>query len=455
MRRFDWAPDISGSEGPLFEAIARCIADDIDDGRLSIGDHLPTQRALARRMGLDVTTVARGYAEAARIGLIEARVGAGTFVRGGRRNESQPSRRADLADRSMNQPPDVQEPGLLDQMRASVNDVGQSLPQLLRYQPSGGVSQDKSAATDWLTRRGILVDQHALLITAGAHAAISATLSVVMNRGDAMACEAITYPGLRKIANTLGVTLCGLPADEQGIDPQSLIDAARRKHIRVLYLNPTLRNPTTETIPVARRAELVDVARRFGITIIEDDAYGFLPVNPPPAFAMLAPELTYYIAGLAKCLGPGLRIAYLLTPTEGGIERIADSLRAVSVMASPLMSALASHWIESGLADAILASIRAESRARRRLLAKSIPSQWVSSSEYAFHAWIQTPEFLRRERVVDWTRGYALGAVASDEFCVGIEPPEAFRLCLGGAASREDTARALDALADLFQSAGV
>ncbi|MEM6779346.1 MAG: PLP-dependent aminotransferase family protein, partial [Planctomycetota bacterium] len=343
-------------------------------------------------------------------------------------------------------------PGLLDRMRGTFHEISQSLPQWLRYQPSGGVAQDKAAATDWLTRRGILVDQHALLITAGAHAAISATLSVVLLRGEAIACESITYPGLCKIAKTLGAPLYGLPTDRDGIDPQAFADAAAQKRIRVLYMNPTLRNPTAETVPIGRRSEIIEIARRFGVVIVEDDAYGFLPVNPPPAFAMLAPELTYYISGLAKCLGPGLRIAYLLTPTDSGTEKIAESLRAVSVMASPITSALASNWIESGLADAILAAIRAESRARRKMLTQVIPKQWVQSSEYAFHAWIQTPEFLSRERVVNWTRGYALGAVASDEFCVGIDPPDAFRLCLGGAASRDETQRALVALADLFQS---
>ncbi|MEM6692391.1 MAG: PLP-dependent aminotransferase family protein [Planctomycetota bacterium] len=447
IRRSDWAPNLSGCEGPLFEAIARCIAEDIDEGRLSVGDHLPTQRALAERIGMDVTTVARGYAEAARVGLVEARVGAGTFVRSSRGRSSFGDRRTDLADRSMNQPPDVQDAGLVARMQRSMEGLGDSLHQLLRYQPSGGVTQDKAAITDWLTRRGILVDRHSLLITAGAHAAISAVLSVLLQPGDCIACESITYPGLRKIAKTLRASLHGLPHDAHGIDPAALDSAIRRRNVRALYLNPTIRNPTTETIPLARRAEIIQVARRHGVAIIEDDAYGFLPVNPPPAMAMMAPELTYYITGLAKCLGPGLRIAGLLTPNEMGIDDVADSLRAVSVMASPITSALASAWINSGLADAVLADIRAESRARRRLLLEAIPQEFVQSTDYAFHAWVTLPESLRCHEVVNLTRGYALGAVAADEFCVGDETPNAFRLCLGGPATREEACRAIDVIA--------
>ncbi|MEM9367290.1 MAG: PLP-dependent aminotransferase family protein [Planctomycetota bacterium] len=452
IRRVDWTPDLNGCDGPLFQAIAQCIAEDIEDGRLTTGDHLPTQRALADRIGLDVTTVARGYAEAARIGLVEARVGSGTFVRTHRQKGETHHRRADLADRSMNQPPDVQDPALVARMSAALNEVGQSLTQLMRYQPSGGVTHDKSAAIDWLTRRGILVDRHALLITAGAHAAISAVLSVLLQPGDKVACESITYPGLRKIAKTLRTSLVGLPEDDKGIDPAALETVAKQHHIRALYLNPTLRNPTTQTMPVGRRAEVIEVARRHGIAIVEDDAYGFLPVSPPPAIAMMAPELTFYITGLAKCLGPGLRIAYLLTPNDGKTNEVAEHLRAVSVMASPVLSALASSWITSGLADAVLADIRAESRVRRKILDQTLGSEFAESSEYGFHAWVTPPPELTCSQVVNLTRGYALGAVDSSDFCVTNEHPNAFRLCLGGPADREETRRSLEAIAELFAS---
>mgnify|MGYP003674191371 CR=1 FL=1 len=450
MRRSDWTPDLTHCKVPLFEGIARAIADDIADGKLAAGDHLPTQRALAKEINLDVTTVARGYAEAARIGLIEARVGSGTFVRRPHQPDSFATRRADLADRSMNQPPDVTDAALLGQIRASMMSIGEMLPQLLRYQRSGGVSQDKAAATAWLSRRGVLPDHHSLHVTAGAHAAISAVLSTLLCHGGSIACESITYSGLRGIAKTIGSPLHGLATDQHGVEPAALDEAASKLNVRVLYQNPTLRNPTTETVPLSRRVELVEVARRHGIAIVEDDAYGFLPVNAPPAIAMLAPELTFYVASLAKCLGPGLRIAYLLTPRAMEPRDFEESLRAVSVMASPLTTAIVTRWIESGLADSILAAVRSETRARRKVLANSLPKEMLIAAEGCFHAWIRLPESQSRARVIDWTRGYALGAVASDEFCYGITPPEAIRLCLGGAATREEANQAIESLSDLI-----
>ena len=100
--------------------------------------------------------------------------------------------------------------------------------------------------------------------------------------------------------------------DEQGVDADAFADACRRLRPKALYLNPTLLNPTTHTISEPRRLALTAIARRFGVPIIEDDPYGLLPRDAPPAFAALAPELTWHIAGLAKCLGAGLRVAYVV-----------------------------------------------------------------------------------------------------------------------------------------------
>ena len=85
----DWRPDLSQSDKPRYLAIADAIADDIAAGKLLIGDRLPPQRKLAKRLDIDFTTAARGYVEARKRGLIESKVGQGTFVRDKPRPEQQ------------------------------------------------------------------------------------------------------------------------------------------------------------------------------------------------------------------------------------------------------------------------------------------------------------------------------------------------------------------------------
>ena len=105
--------------------------------------------------------------------------------------------------------------------------------------------------------------------------------------------------------------------------------------------------------------------------IVEDDPYGLLPEHAPPAFAALAPELTWHISGLAKCLGAGLRVAYVIVPDNRSGWSFAASLRSATVMASPVTVALATRWINDGTGDALLAAVQLE-LAERQSLARAI-----------------------------------------------------------------------------------
>jgi DNA-binding transcriptional regulator YhcF (GntR family) len=105
----DWLPTIADRTGPLYLQIADALASDIGCGRLSRGQTLPTHRALADALGVDLTTVTRAYAEARRRGLTEAKVGRGTFVaESAGKARLPPPARAEI-DLSMNLPP--QPPG--------------------------------------------------------------------------------------------------------------------------------------------------------------------------------------------------------------------------------------------------------------------------------------------------------------------------------------------------------
>ncbi len=446
----DWRPDISDRHVPAYIALAESIARDLASGRLKPGQRLPSQRALADALGLNFTTVARGYSEARRRGLIDARVGSGSRVAQPADETSDRARRRDLSDRTMNQAPEPDDRALATRMRAVWDEVGLEMAALMRYQSPGGAAEDKAAALRWLSRRGIEASADRLMISPGTHAAMLAILRHITSPGDVVCCEEITYPGIIAIADHLGLRLIGLPCDSEGPDPAAIARITEQTPIRVLYVNPTIQNPTTRTIGTGRRAELVEMARRFGIDILEDDPYGFLPAESPPPIAMLAPELTHYIAGLSKCLGAGLRVAYVLLHSTASVAGVGARLKAETVMTSPLTTTLATRWIETGIADDMLGRLRVECRHRQRMAMEMLPADLVTTDPEGFHLWITPPEPWTRQRIVDWMRAHALGAVASDGFMVGRRPPEAFRLCLGGAATRADTRRALAHMVDAF-----
>jgi len=445
----DWVPRLSTGDRPRYRAIADAIADDIRTGRLGAADRLPPQRKLARTLGIDFTTVARGYVEAQKRGLIASRVGHGTFVLAGQPAEPAPAAllaRPYPVDLAMNLPPEPDDPALLERMRRSMEAVTRDVVDLLRYQGFGGAPADKDAASVWLSRRALVPMQERVFVTPGAHPALLGIFGLLARPGDTVLSEEITYPGAKAIAAQLGLKLVGLPMDRDGIDPDALADACRRSAPKALYLNPTLQNPTTLTIPAGRREVIAAVARRFGLPIVEDDAYGFIPVHGPPPFAALAPDLTWHVAGLAKCIGAGLRAAYVLVPDARSGWPFAAALRAATVMASPLTIGVATRWIEDGTADAILRFIRTETAARQAMAREILPTGPVRADTLSFSLWVELPPPWTRAALTGLMRSTGIGVVASDAFVVGIPPPEAVRVCLGGPISRPRLRHALDYL---------
>ena len=286
--------------------------------------------------------------------------------------------------------------------------------------------------------------QERIFISPGAHPALLGILTILAKPGDTILCEAITYPGIRSIAAQLGLKLIGLPMDEEGIDVDALTDACKTTKPKALYLNPTLQNPTTLTISDQRRRDIAAVARRFKLPILEDDAYGFIPAHGHAPFAAIAPDLTWHVAGLAKCVGAGLRAAYVVVPDTRSTWPFAAALRAATVMASPFTVALVTRWIEDGTADTLLRFIRSETAARQRLVSEILPKGIYKSDPLSFNIWLELPTLWNRAAFVEHMRSTGIGVVASDAFTAHGPPPEAVRVCLGGPITRPRLAAGLE-----------
>jgi DNA-binding transcriptional MocR family regulator len=449
-----WAAAIRASSKPAYMAIADAIAEDIQAGKLAANQQLPTLRILASGLKLNFTTVARGYAEAQRRGLIDARAGSGTFVR--EVVNSGPVRRSGAAgplDMTMNMPPEPQDRALLQRLRQGMASFAEEIDPyaLLRYQEFGGSGADRDSGARWLSRHLPDITGARVLICPGVQDALLALFTALARPGDSIACEAITYPGVKGLAAQLGIRLVGLPSDDEGIDPEAFGALCAANLPKALYCNPTLLNPTTAIMSAARREAIVEIARRYSVPIIEDDAYGCLPAQRPPALAALAPELTFYITGFSKCLGAGLRIAYLALPNARFTARLSATLRTTAVMASPFMVRLASRWVDDGTARMAALAIREESRVRQQLAAQILRGATYQAKPEAFHLWLSVPAPWSRIEFVTHLRAHGVGVVVADTFTVAGPVPEAVRVCLGGAAGRDDCRHSLEIIEDALE----
>ncbi|MES2424265.1 MAG: PLP-dependent aminotransferase family protein [Pseudomonadota bacterium] len=446
-----WDKRLQASSKPAYLLLADLIAEDMRVGRLSPRDRLPTLRELAQDLGLNYTTVARGYAEARKRGLIDSHAGMGTFVRG-----SAPAiqlRGGSGAEMTMNMPPEPADESLLAGMRDSAARLMASadLHDLMRYQDFGGSPQDRAAAMGWLRRTQIVSTVEQTLVCPGIHSVLTALFSLLARPGELICVESLTYPGLKAIAAQLGVQLHALPLDDDGPSAEAFEHACKTLSPKALYCNPTLLNPTTATVSKGRREALADIALRFAVPIIEDDAYGILPRNAPVPLTQLAPELTYYVTGLSKCIGAGLRTAYVHAPSTRQAQRLAGAMRATTVMASPFTNALSTTWINNGMADAMVQAVRSESMARQALAARHLAPYPLLAAPEGFHLWLPIPQPWSAVEFAGYLRTRGVGVVASAAFSTDGNPPDAVRICLGGPLSRDECDAALRLVSDTLE----
>ena len=438
-----WLDRAEPAAGPIYLALLTALEQAIRAGELHPGDRLPPQRAVAERLGVDLTTVTRAYSAAQARGLVEGAVGRGTFVRA-QAGDDDPG----LVDLSMNLPPPPEglSLGRLLQETATAILERSEPATLMAYHPGFGTVGQRRAGAAWLAPVLGEAPAERLLVCPGAQAALAAVLSSLCKPAEAVVAEPLTYPGFIGVARQLGLKMLACPVDADGIVPEALEALCAETQARVLYLVPTMQNPTGATLPPARRDALARIAVARGLWIVEDDPYSRLMDSPPPAIASLAPDRTFHVATLAKCLSPGLRIAFLACPADW-TERVAEALRATALMPPPLMAAIATRWIQEGAAEQLLAAVRAETRARRAIAARALP-QALGGAEN-IHLWLPLADAAAAERVQLAAQARGLAVVTAEAFAVASDHAAGARISLGGPGKRSVLERALATLSEL------
>jgi DNA-binding transcriptional MocR family regulator len=451
-----WRPDLTERGGPRYLAIVDALAEDVASEALSPGSRLPTHRELADRLGVTVGTVSRAYAEAGRRGLVSGEIGRGTFVRVGALEDGESGEGAGIIDLAENHPP---EPATQPQRAALAASLA-ALParadfgRLLTYPAAGGNPEDREAGAEWIARAGVEAAADRVLVCTGSQHGLTVVLATLMQPGDLLLTEALTYAGLKSVAGLLHLKMAGLPVDAHGLRPDALEKACRTGSARALYVIPTLHNPTTAVMPRERRREIAEIADRHNLALVEDDVHGLLPEERPVPLAALAPDRSYYLTSTSKTLAPGLRIAYVLAPAAM-VPRLTDSLRATTWAVAPLTAAVASSWIRSGTAEAILAERRREARARQALAREILQGADFDSHPEAYYLWLRLPEPWRRDAFASVLRARGVAVSSAEAFAVGRGPaPHAVRLCLGAPRRREALREGLGLVADVLRGAG-
>lgn len=426
-----WPPRLATSKGPRFLQIADALQAAVEEGSLKPGDRLPPQRQLAAQLDVDLTTITRAYDEARRRNLLEGRGARGTYV------AAPKAELTAILDLSMNTPPPLDGVDFDDMLKQGLSQVLMRADNasLMTYHLGGGSDADRKAGARWLAPMFGQLDSRQIVVCPGAQAAIAALILALTEPGDVILAEPRTYPGLLAAATQFGRHLIAVEADRHGMLPGMLEEACRRHSPRLVYLNPTLQNPTAITIPERRRKELAGIAKRCQVRIVEDDPYWLLADAPPPPIATFAPEQTIYISTLSKCLTPGLRVAFALVRDPHERERFLAALRSFALMAAPLSAALATQWILDGSADGLLAGVCKEARLRHRM-ARDILAGRYSGTGDGLHVWLELPAYWNASQLARAAASDGIAVTPAEAFATGSGAVNAIRISLGSIQDR-------------------
>lgn len=412
-------------------------------GQYLPGHRLPTHRAFAAEQGVALATATKVYAELENLGLVVGEVGRGTFVREWKQEESHPldafnanaQSRGHRIDLSFSYPTTPRAGEMLRQ--AMLDLMAQPNPdRLMLHQPVAGNPMAREALQRYLERRTFQVSVEQILLTTGAQQGLACAVMALLQPGDVVAVDALTYPGFTGLAQHQALELQAVPWLGAGPDLDALEALLKRRPIKAIFCMPTLHNPTGWVMDVPSRQRLVALAEQHNVWIIEDASYAFLVESAPPPLVQMAPHRTVYVSSLSKSVGGGLRLGYLVVP-HALIQRCVRVLRSIAWSQPTLPALLAAHWLDDGTVQRLEGEKQRAARARQKLVTKCLTGLELHAHPDSFFVWVKLPEMVRAEPVTVRLAEQGVDVAPSSAFAVGPHDPHAIRLNLGAHALEE------------------
>jgi DNA-binding transcriptional MocR family regulator len=418
-----------------YKSLVDALAADIRSGRLLPGTRLPTHRQLAATEGLALVTASRVYAELEAMGLVSGETGRGTFVR---ETSLPPGLGIDqknvavgMTDLNFNYP---SLPGQAELLRNALRQLasGGDLESLLRYQPHAGRLHERASVARHLLARGLTVEAEQVLMVSGAQHGLAVTMMALLQPGDVIAADALTYSGFIVLAEALHLEIVPIPVTEQGPDLEALDRLCRSRRVRAVYSMPTLHNPLGWVMSADQRDSLVTIARKHDLLIIEDAAYAFLAENPPAPIAQLAPERTVYVSGLSKSVATGLRVGFVAAPVEK-VPALERTIRATTWNTPGVLTAIASTWLDDGTVMQLEAEKRQDAQARQTMAAEVLAGLTCIRHPSSYFLWLPLSEDARADQIAAALLREKVAISTAEPFATSAHVPHAIRLALGSA----------------------
>lgn len=471
----------AASDGPVYQQIMSQIRAAITRGEVVAGDRLPAIRSLASQLGLHRDTVAIAYEQLAHQGWVEARVGAGTFVRtspgtgeivGDVQPGLMPNGSSDSA-AEITLAPQIDQLISLENTRpryatgedvvalhrlipdprfypveefracldAAIQEEG---PALFSYASPEGDPRLRRAMAVRFRSHGIDRNADELVLCHGASQGISLALRLFTEPGDQIAVEVPTYSNVLSALAGLGLSPVPVSMDQDGAEPGALDRVLAKPEVKAFYTIPSFHNPLGTTMTLERRRQVLEIANRHGVPVIEDAFeldLRFQGEEIPSLAALDDSGIVILLFSFSKSLFPGVRVGSISAHGRA-LEGLVALKHATDLSdALPLQAGLA-RFVESGAYDRHLVRIRSLLRSRHAALNQALASAMPGGTTWTkpdggYQLWLELPfEVDTRDLLTDASRAGVLFSPGAS-FMPDARPSRGMRLTVACADEAE------------------
>jgi GntR family transcriptional regulator/MocR family aminotransferase len=431
---------------PLYHQIKTFLRQGILSGSLAADTRLPASRQLAQDLGVNRITIENAYAELEAEGLVFSKLGSGTYVlppdpllplpKTGTgapwplwqqslqaRSTSSGSKLPEETQKLNGRPPLISfASGTGDAHLFPAEDFRKALQAVMRrdgiaaldYGERNGHAPLRESIAHILASQGVQTRPENILITAGSQQALSLVSQLLLKPGDTILVESPTYSGALDLFRALDFKVVGIPVDDHGMQVEELETLLQQHHPKLIYTIPNFHNPTGTCLNGPRRRQLIVLADRYNVPILEDDFVGDLRYEgrTQPALKALDPGgRVIYVSTFSKMLMPGLRVGFLVA--EGPVyDCLVDFKRVNDLATSTLVQRALEAYVTVGRYQAHLRRSCQVFRRRRDAMLSAIhrylpPGVCFNPPQGGLFIWLHLPENMNAEELhpVAWEEG--------------------------------------------------
>lgn len=284
--------------------------------------------------------------------------------------------------------------------------AAESLPQALQYGPTEGFEESKQCIVEVMAAEGMRADCDEIIVTTGGQQVLDLVAKTFIDPGDAVICEAPTYPGAVPVFSSYQADVTQIEIDDNGMDIEVLEQTldemqAKGRRPKFIYVVPTFQNPAGVTLSLPRRKRLVDIAAEREILVLEDNPYGLLRFEGeplPPLYALDKEGYVMYLGTFSKILSPGIRLGWVVAPAPV-LEKINLGKQAADLCTSSLTQFLVRYYFAQGQWREYVESVSEIYKKRRdamlSALSEFFPAEasWTKPSGGLF-IWATLPHYI-------------------------------------------------------------